>query len=126
MLATSEPANSLANAANEAEQAALLELAKELADELGVSKDAEGLANIVSKIRWYPNKAGAVVIVRRGADRKVLATISPTSGKWSHLYPSWERVLANLEAKKIANNANRASHDDLEMGSVPVLASEER
>lgn len=93
---------------------------------MGVSKDAESVANIVSKIRWYQNKAGAIVIVKRGADRAVLATISPKKGDWTHLYPSWERALANLEAKKIANNLTRASHDDLEMGAVPVLAESEK
>lgn len=104
--------------------ALLTQFATEMAEEMGISKDENTVANIVSKIRWYPNKAGAIVIVKRGTDRKVLATISPKSGKWSHLYPSWERALANLEAKKFANNVTRASHDDLEPGAVPVLAEE--
>jgi hypothetical protein len=63
-----------------------------------------------------------VIIVKRGSDRRVLATISPKAGAWTHLYPSWERALANLEAKRVANHANRASHADLEAGVVPMLA----
>ena len=105
--------------------ALLTQFAEQIAVKMGVSKDEHAVANIVRKIRWYRNKAGAVVIVKRGADRAVLATISPKKGDWSHLYPSWERVLANLEAKKVANNTTRASHDDLEMGAVPVLAESE-
>ncbi len=100
----------------------LIQFAERLASEMGVSRDENTVANIISKIRWYPNKAGAIVIVKRGSDRTVLATISPKSGKWSDLYPSWERALANLEAKKISNGVSRASHDDLEAGAIPSLA----
>lgn len=103
----------------------LTQFARELSDKIGISKDSESLATIVSKLRWYQNKAGAVIIVKRGADRAVLATISPKSGNWTHLYPSWERALANLQAKRVANGANRASHNDLEPGEVPVLANKE-
>ena len=103
----------------------LTQFAEQLVDNMGVSKDEVSVANIVSKIRWYQNKAGAVIIVKRGADRTVLATISPKAGNWTHLYPSWERVLANLQAKRVANSANRASHDDLEPGIVPPLADKE-
>ena len=105
--------------------ALLTQVAEQLARETGVANTPENVANIVSRIRWYPNKAGAVVIVMRGKDRKVLATISPKEGKWSHLYPSWERALANLQAKKVANGVSRTSHDDLEPGAVPVLAEKE-
>ena len=97
-----------------------------MAKDMGVSNDPEAVANIVSRIRWYPNQAGAIVIVKRGKDRKVLATISPKEGKYTHLYPSWERALANLNAKKAVANVSRASHNDLESGVVPVLASEEK
>jgi len=103
--------------ANDAEEAALAEFANELAKEMGVSND---VAEIVSKLRWYPNKAGAVVIVKRGKDRKVLATISPQSGKWSHLYPSWVPVLAELARKKEAERVSRMSHDGMEAGVIPA------
>lgn len=89
---------------------------------MGVSNQAGAAENIVSKIRWYPNKAGAVVIVKRGADRKVLATISPKKGDWSHLYPSWQKALADLEAKKAAKSVSRLSHEGLATGDLPVLA----
>lgn len=118
------PANNVANTPKTDFDDLLTVFAEGLASKMGVSNEPEAVANIVSRIRWYQNKAGAVVIVKRGADRTVLATISPKKGDWSHLYPSWERALANLEAKKLANGVSRASHDDLEPGAVPVLAQE--
>lgn len=102
--------------ANDAEDKALAEFARELVKRTGVSND---VSEIVSKIRWYPNKAGAVVIVKRGKDRAVLATISPQSGKWSHLYPSWKPVLAELARKKEFERVSRMSHDGMEIGKVP-------
>lgn len=103
------------------EQAALEEFARELAVELGISNQTNAVEGIVSKIRWYPRgNPPAIVIVRRGGDRKVLATISPKSGKWTHLYPSWERVLTELATRKAAENVARRTHDDLSMGEVPV------
>lgn len=101
------------------EEKALEEFANEIAKELGVSNQENAVSSIVSKLRWYPNKAGAVVIVSRGKDRKVLATISPKSGKWSHLYNTWKPVLAELEARKVANNVSRASHEGLLTGEIP-------
>ena len=124
MTVPANAANTVANTQTEAERAALAEFANELAKDLGVSNEKNAAESIVSKIRWYPNKAGAVVIVKRGKDRKVLATISPKSGKWSHLYPSWEPVLAELERQKVANSVSRLPHDGLETGNVPVLAKE--
>ena len=98
----------------------LTQVAEKLAEKIGVSKQAGAVEEIVSKIRWYQNKAGAIVIVKRGADRKVLATISPKEGEWSSFYPSWAKVLAELEAAKVANGVSRLSHDGLEMGAVPL------
>lgn len=98
----------------------LADFVREVMPELVANKDEKAVANAVSKLRWYPNKANAVVIVRRGADRKVLATISPNSGKWSHLYASWQPVLAELASRKETESVSRRTHDDLEMGSVPV------
>ncbi len=121
-------ANTVANSPEPAEidfEDLLTQVAEQLAKDTGVSNEPNAVANIVSRIRWYPNQAGAIVIVKRGGDRKVLATISPKSGKWAHLYPSWERALANLQAKKVANGVSRTSHDDLEPGAVPVLAKDE-
>lgn len=100
--------------------ALLTNFANELAEKMHVNKDEQSVANIVSKLRWYPNKAGAIVIVKRGADRKVLATISPARGEWTHLYPSWEKALADLEAAKVANNVNRLSHEGLATGKIPL------
>lgn len=97
----------------------LTAFANELAGKIGVSNDAEAVKGIANSIRWYQNKAGAVVIVKRGADRKVLATISPKSGIWSHLYPTWAKVLAKLEQEKLANSVSRMSHDGLGLGEVP-------
>jgi hypothetical protein len=102
----------------------LTQFATELAEKIGVSKQAGAVQDIISRIRWYPNKAGAIVIVKRGADRKVLATISPKSGEWSHLYPSWQKALAELNEKKVANGISRASHDGLSVGTVPLAESE--
>lgn len=98
----------------------LTQIAERFAEKAGVSNQAGAVQEIVSKIRWYQNKAGAIVIVKRGKDRKVLATISPKEGEWSYLYPSWAKVLAELEAAKVANSLSRMSHDGLEMGAVPL------
>lgn len=106
----------LANTDDQEEEKALAEFARELAKQTGVSNSVE---EIVSRIRWYPNSANAVVIVSKGKDRKVLATISPKSGKWTHLYPSWEPVLARRAEKALANGVSRVSHNDLPMGDVP-------
>lgn len=107
--------------ANSLEQAALVELARELAGELGISKQENVTEAIISKIRWYPRgDPPAIVVVKRGADRKVLATISPKSGKWAHLYPTWQKVLAELAEKKSAENVKRRTHDDLSIGAIPV------
>ena len=100
---------------------AMAELAKELADELGVSRDEKSVDAIVSKLRWYPRgNPPAIVIVRRGANRKVLATISPKSGKWAHLYPTWERVLTELAKEKAARGVSRLSHEGMEAGEIPL------
>lgn len=104
---------------SKAETDALEEFARELANKISANSAPVSTEKIISNIRWYPNKAGAVVIVSRGKNRNVLATISPKSGKWSHLYPSWEPVLAELNARKIAANVSRMSHDGIEAGSVP-------
>jgi len=110
--------------ANSLEREAMAELAKELASELGISNQADAVESIVSKVRWYPNKAGAVLIVRRGKDRKLLATISPNKGKWTHLYPTWERVLTQLAKEKAAAGVSRLSHDGLATGAIPEREQE--
>jgi hypothetical protein len=99
----------------------MLELARELADELGVSKTDQAVESIANRLRWYPRgNPPAIVIVKRGSDRKVLATISPKSGRFSHLYPSWEKVLTVLANEKASKGISRMSHDGLEMGDVPL------
>ena len=94
--------------------------ADELAKKTGISNDSDSLAKIVSKLRWYRNSAGAVIILKRGADRKVLATISPKQGDWTHLYPSWQKALADLDEKKRLANVSRMSHDGINTGTLPV------
>ena len=59
------------------------------------------------------------MIVKRGSDRKVLATISPKKGDWTHLYPSWERVLTQLADEKKAKGVSRMSHDGFGTGDLP-------
>lgn len=98
----------------------LTQFAEELAKKVGVSNQPNAAKDIVSRLRWYQNKAGAIVIVKRGSDRKVLATISPKTGEWSHLYPSWQKALAELEEKKLANGVSRMSHKGIETGVTPV------
>ena len=116
------PANTENKPANDVFDGLLTEFAAQLAKKMGVSNQAGAAEGIVSKIRWYPNKAGAIVIVKRGADRTVLATISPKKGDWSHLYPSWQKALQDLEAQKLANGVSRLSHKGLATGEMPVLA----
>lgn len=100
---------------------AMAELARELASELGVSKTDKAIESIANKLRWYPRgNPPAIVIVRRGANRKVLATISPKAGKWAHLYPTWERVLTELAKEKAALGVTRLSHDGMETGEIPL------
>ena len=113
------PANTLANTPPANIEDLLTQFAEELAGKIGVSKDAASVQEVANSIRWYQNKAGAVVIVKRGKDRKVLATISPKDGAWSHLYPSWERVLTVLAKEKEAAGVSRLSHDGMDMGEVP-------
>ena len=106
--------------ANSYETEALQELARELASELGVSNEQKSLDGIISKIRWYPRgNPPAIIIVKRGSDRKVLATISPRSGRFTHLYPTWERVLTELAKEKSARGVSRLSHDGLAIGDIP-------
>jgi hypothetical protein len=98
----------------------MLELARELADELGVSNTEQAVESIAN-LRWYARgNPPAIVIVKRGSDRKVLATISPKSGRFTHLYPSWEKVLTVLASEKASKGISRMSHDGLEMGDVPL------
>lgn len=87
---------------------------------MGVSNTETNVKSIANKLRWYRNTAGAIVIVKRGADRTVLATISPKKGDWTHLYPSWAKALAELDAKKAAANVSRMSHEGLLTGEIPV------
>ena len=97
------------------------ELARELADELGVSKTDKAIESIANRLRWYPRgDPPAIVIVKRGSDRKVLATISPKSGRFTHLYPTWERVLTALATEKARQGISRMSHNGLEMGEIPL------
>lgn len=107
-----EPANEM--------DALLTQFAGELANKMGVSNDEKTVQDIVSRIRWYENKAGAIVIVKRGSDRTVLATISPKKGDWTHLYQSWAQALANLKARKVANGVSRLSHEGIGMGEIPL------
>ena len=105
----------------------LTSLATRFANEQGVSKTDENIANIASQLRWEPRpdrNPPAVVIMRRGAKKKgvsnVLAVISADpQSKYSDLYPSWVPVLAKWQAKRIANSVSRVSHDDFPMGDAP-------
>ena len=100
----------------------LTQFARELASKAGVSNDK---ADVFAKnLRWYQNKAGAICILKRGADRTLLATISPKKGDWTHLYPSWEAALTVLADKKAAQGVNRMTHDGIEIGSVPLAEAE--
>jgi len=112
------------NSADELEADALKEFAQELASRLSISKDEKAVAEIVSSIRWYANKVGAVIILRRGdKTRKPLATISPKRGKWTKLYPTWERVLTELARQKAEKNVSRMSHDGLLAGELPDVTN---
>ena len=102
--------------ANDGTDELLIQFARELAEKAGVSNDAEAFAK---KLRWYQNKAGAVCILKRGADRTLLATISPKKGDWTHLYPSWDTALTLLAEKKAAEGVSRMTHDGIELGQVP-------
>ena len=110
--------------ANSETDALLTQFARELASKAGVSSDEADV--FAKKLRWYQNKAGAICILKRGADRTLLATISPKSGDWTHLYPSWEAALTVLAEKKAAENVSRRTHDDISTGNVPVLAESEK
>ena len=114
-------ANTPANDVDAKVESLLTQFSWELAKKTGVSNESGAVESIVSKIRWYQNKAGAVVIVARGANRQVLATISPKKGDWTHLYPSWAAVLAELEERKIANGVSRMSHEGLLTGAIPEV-----
>jgi len=112
------------NPADELEADALKEFAQELASRLNVSRDEKTVTEIVGSIRWYANKAGAVIILRRGdKTRKPLATISPKRGKWTKLYPTWERVLIELARQKAERNVSRMSHDGLLAGELPDVTN---
>jgi hypothetical protein len=88
---------------------------------LNISKDEKTVAALANKLRWYPRgNPPAVVILKRGSDRKVLATISPKSGKYAHLYSTWNRVLTQLATEKAAKGISRMSHDGLSMGEIPL------
>ena len=115
-------ANTEIKPANDVFEGLPTEFAAELAEKMGVSKQAASAENILKNIRWYKNSAGAIVIVKRGSSRKLLATISPKKGDWSHLYPSWQKALQDLEAQKLANGVSRLSHKGLATGEMPVLA----
>ena len=102
----------------------LTEFVREITRQKRISNEENNEENtvddIVSNLRWYPRgNPPAVVILRRGANRKVLATISPKSGKWSHLYKSWEPVLAQLAKEKEQEGVSRISHDGMEAGEIP-------
>lgn len=97
----------------------LAQIAAEFAREQGTNSDKQTVSAIVNSIRWYPNKAGAVLIVTKGRKPKLLATISPKSGKYSHLYPSWKPALDELEARKRANSTTRESHVGISTGVTP-------
>ena len=116
MLTDEKPADDI----DELSAGAIKEFAQELASRLSVSTDARAVAEIVSSIRWYANKAGAVIILRRGdKTRKPLATISPKRGKWTKLYPTWEPVLTELARRKREKSVSRMSHDELLAGELP-------
>ena len=97
----------------------LAQIAADFAREQGANTDARTISTIVSNIRWYANKAGAVLIVTKGRNPKLLATISPKSGKYSHLYPSWKPALDELQARKRANSTKRESHVGISTGATP-------
>lgn len=98
----------------------LAQFIREQLAEQGANTGADTVSAIVSNIRWYPNKAGAVLIVTKGRKPKLLATISPKSGRYSHLYPSWKPALDELDARKRANNTTRESHAGISTGVTPV------
>ena len=103
--------------ANSDTDALLTQFARELASKAGVSSDEADV--FAKKLRWYQNKAGAICILKRGSDRTLLATISPKSGDWTHLYPSWESALTLLAEKKAVANVSRMTHDGIEIGEIP-------
>lgn len=81
--------------------------------------DTNNVSTIMRGVRWYVNKAGAVLIVTKGRNPKLLATISPKSGKYSHLYESWKPAIDELQNRKHANKTTRESHVGISTGVTP-------
>lgn len=75
---------------------------------------AKGLRWQIANDRYPP----AVVIMRRGKDRKAIATISPTS-PFASLYPSWQPVIKDWICKRIANGGKKTNHEEIANGEMP-------
>lgn len=98
------------------EQTPEIDLLTEIADSL--QKDGEAVS--WEDLRWTlvnGRKDPAVVIQRRGRDRRVLATISK-QGKYARMYASWQPVIDAWKAER-ANTGKRVDHDELPKGELP-------
>lgn len=93
---------------------------KDLLTEIANSLQGEGEAVSWNDLRWTPingRKDPAIVIQRRGRDRRVLATISK-QGKYADMYASWQPVIDAWKARKQETN-KRIDHDTLPKGELP-------
>jgi formate-dependent phosphoribosylglycinamide formyltransferase (GAR transformylase) len=74
----------------------------------------------VDTLRWsFVNgrKNPAVVIQKRGKDRRVLATISK-QGEFASLYESWQPVVEAWKAERL--QTHRTDHSKLPKGKIPL------
>jgi hypothetical protein len=68
-------------------------------------------------LRWFAvggDKPRSIVIVRRGANKKSVKTISEKRDPVA--WESWKPVLADLKAEKQKTNKRRVSHKKLQTG----------
>lgn len=79
-----------------------------------------GEAVSLDELRWTPingRKDPAIIIQRRGKDRRVLATISK-NGKFASHYQSWQPVIERWKAER-EQTGKRTDHAKLGAGAIP-------
>jgi hypothetical protein len=74
----------------------------------------------LSDLRWTAvngRKDPAIVIQRKGKDRRALATISK-QGKFADLYPTWQPIIAKWKAER-QQTGKRTNHALIGAGRIP-------
>lgn len=79
------------------------------------------ITNVANTIRWEPRmdrNPPAIILIRRGKERKTIATISQ-DGAYASLYQSWKPIIESWRLERATNGNKRTKHEKFGVGASP-------